>query len=64
VPRRNLTGSWGESASKSVRLTPEDRRTLRALASRWGCSGAEAMRRALREAGQRELGAVDLEGEG
>lgn len=64
MPRRNLTGSWGESASKSVRLTPEDRRTLRALASRWGCSGAEAMRRALREAGQRELGAVDLEGEG
>ena len=44
-------------------MTPEDRRALRTLASRWGCSEAEAARRALREAGQRALGAVDPEGD-
>lgn len=55
MPRRNLSGCFGESDAISVRLTPDDRRALRTLAAGWGCVEGEVLRRALREAFAREL---------
>ena len=37
-----------------LRLSDEDDAALRALASRWGCSLSEAVRRVVREAAERE----------
>lgn len=39
-----------------IPLTPEEQAQLRGLAAAWGCSRAEAMRRALVEAHRREVG--------
>lgn len=50
MPRRNLTGGWGESRVVTVRLVPDDTRRVRALAVRWNVSESEAIRRAIREA--------------
>jgi predicted transcriptional regulator len=52
MPRRNLTGGWGESSVVTVRLVPADRRRLYALAARWNVTASEAIRRAIREAAQ------------
>lgn len=53
MPRRNLTGGWGESRVVTVRLVPADTRLLRELAAAWGLTGSEAIRRAIHEAAAR-----------
>lgn len=55
--RRPSTTSGKSGAPKTraeavyVRLSPEERAALDALAARWGCSLSEAVARAVREAG-------------
>ena len=50
MPRRNLSGGWGESTVVTVRLTRRDVEALGRLAEGWGVPRAEAIRRAVREA--------------
>ena len=50
MARRNLSGGRGETRAITVRLSPAERMTLRALQERWGCTASEAIRRVLREA--------------
>jgi len=50
MPRRNLTGGWGESRAVTVRLTRQEREALKVLRDRWQCSTSEALRRAVVEA--------------
>jgi len=54
VPRRNLSGRWGETATITLRLPAADRELLAQMAAGWSCSQSEVLRRALREAAARE----------
>jgi len=55
MPRRNLTGGWGESRVVTVRLAPEDARRLAALTEAWNLTPSKVLRRALQDAAEREL---------
>ena len=55
MPRRNLTGGWGESRVVPVRLPSEDTHRLAALTEAWNLTPSKVLRRALRDAADREL---------
>ena len=55
VPRRDLTGGWGESRVVTVRLSPADARLLAVLTEVWDLTPSKVLRRALRDAAGREL---------
>ena len=52
-PGRPATGAK-YTARTMIYTTPEEARTIQRLKDRWGVSGAEAIRRAIHEAAQRE----------
>ena len=59
MPRRSLTGSWGESATVTVRLAPMHWLALTRLEEAWECSRSEVLRRALLAADAREQERAD-----
>ena len=56
--RRVTSGEYCQRVE--LRLRPEDRRTIQALADRWGLTMSEAIRRAVTEAATKTDAAGDL----
>lgn len=53
MPRKNLTGSWGESRAMTVRLTAAEHRAISTLREHWGGTNSDVVRRALTDAAKR-----------